>query len=386
MTKVKKAARVRAGVWSGLTALTILITGNAGAQTMQVLIDSSLGETNSILTTSRAPLQDGLHPAVRYYPAGPGATTQVVRGHQYVQCFSNASSALLTGKRATFDQNRPFEPRLATTQEMIALPRDAVGLNLVDGNPVLMQAGELLGFNLAEYRWVQLPNEPLSRVMYVGGVDGACYPVDAAITQSPVPPQCDAFASDPVANDIVFRGQFEPEIPGTLRIAVDVTPGYAGASTSYVYTVWAENGPIYDIQLREQFPFFEDGETQPAYRKSMRLAHPWVCSALGEAHCGDDGREQAGLGYLVTNGGRLSKPATINGDPLSDGSCLRIEVQGRAVRNDGFHANMAFSNSLQVSGRYTSWAWDPHEQGVVHRSPDRFVFQRQLFTTPPEPN
>lgn len=350
---------------------------------MQVLVDSSLGVDEGILTTPRAPLQGGIHPAVSYYPSVTGTNTQVVRGNQYVQCFTDNPGSQLGGKRVTFDQNRPFEPRFASTQDMADLQRTASWLPS-GGEPLWIQAGELLSFGETDYRWVALPGQSLTRVLYVSNVDGACYPIDApALTESPVPPQCDVFGEHPVANDIVFRDEFEQESPGTLKIAVEVTPGYAGATTSYVYTVWSEGGPVYDIQLREQFPFYEDSEVQPVYRKSMRLMHPWVCSAMGEAHCGDRGRDQAGLGYLATNNGRLAEPAVVNGDFNPEGSCLRIEVQGRAVRHDGHHDNMAFSNSLHVSARYTSWARDPFDENVIYRYPNRFTYQRQLFTDPP---
>lgn len=358
--------------------------GSAVAQPMQILIES---EVDSILTLSRAALQGGTHPAVSYYPAGVGKSTQVVRGNQYVQCFSNVPADQLSGKRVSFDQNRPFEPRLANPQDMADLQRTAPGMIQSGSEPFLLHAGELLGFDNTVYSWLQMDLNPPGRVLAVEDVDGVCYPMAAPeLTNSVEPPACDLFGNDMVANDIVFRSEFEREVPGTLKISVDVTPGFLNTTTSYVYTIWAENGPVHDVQLREQFPFFEDNEVQPVYQRSMRLAHPWVCSAFGEAHCGDGGREQAGLGYLVTNNGRLAKPAVANGNQTSDGSCLRIEVQGRAVRNDGYHDNMAFSNSLHVAARYTSWAWDQFDNSIIHLMPNRFTYQRQLFTTPPEPN
>lgn len=367
-----------------LALILLAASGSAAAaQGYQILIDSQVEP--QILTTPRGALQGGAHPAVRYYSGNADQSTQVVRGNLYVQCFASQQVTNQIGKRVTFDQNRPFEPRLVSTQEMGQIQQAARALGIRVGaldqgrdsqSQFMVQAGELLEFGKTEHRFYTSPGQPPEAVLYVEDVNGACYPVQAVATTSLPPPQCGLYGHDSVANDRVFRGQFEPQQPGELKMAVEVTPGLAGSTVSYTYTMWADGGPVYDIQLREQFPFYEDGEDQPVYGKSMRLEHPWSCSATGEAHCGDGGREQVGMGYLVTNAGHLARPATINGDQLSDGACLQITVQGRAVRHDGFHNNMAFSNSLQVAARYTSWAGDPQQPGQMQVESDRFIYQR----------
>ncbi|MFA7540752.1 MAG: hypothetical protein WCZ02_01490 [Lysobacterales bacterium] len=350
----------------------------ASAQTPRIMILQN--SAPDIETTFRAPLVSGTHQAIRFHPAGLNRTILTARGNRFVQCFSPVRVPAAAGSYVTFDQNRPYSPRMLTLAQareygvtLEAFGRSGEGFLPITANePVRLQ-----GMN---YIWHTNVFDERYQVAAVD-IAGGCYAMpEALMVPDPAPPVCSPVSAGPglIRDELFVQGfdeAFNPD-EGTLKMAVEINPDTISRITSYTYTFWAEDGPVHNIRLREQFPFYEDLEPFPVYEKSMRLEHLWTCQADGEADCGRGQKEAIGVGFARVDGARLDTPLRIDGELHEGGSCLKVTVNGRTYRQDGQHVT-GFSGLLTVSALYDTWHQPANNYVIKQNS---FLSDRRPFT------
>ncbi len=359
----------------GLMSASVVATAQTLTPRIMILQDSAL----DVETTFRAPLVSGTHQAIRFHHAGQDRTILTARGNRFVQCFSPVRQPAPAGSYVTFDQNRPYSPKLLTLEQArdYGLPVEVFGRS---GEQWPITANEPVRLQSMNYIWHTNDFDERYQVAAVD-IAGGCYAMpEALMVPDPDPPVCNPVAAGPgIIRDGLFQQGFDQAFTvdeGTLKMAVEINPDTISRITSYTYTFWAEDGPVHNIRVREQFPFYEDLESYPVYGKSMRLEHLWTCQANGDADCGRGQTEAMGVGFARIDGARLDTPLRINGDTMSNGSCLKVTVNGRAYRQDGLHET-GFSGLLTVSALYDSWHQPANDYQI---KPNTFLSDRRPFT------
>lgn len=166
-------------------------------------------------------------------------------------------------------------------------------------------------------------------LLFVNGVGAQC-------VELPVEDTANGTASCTGAVDApesIFDGQFETAAgEGTLSLSSRVVSATV-AWVTYEHVLSAQNGPVADLNLREQFAFasLPNGSGQPVFKHSMAMESAWNCQATEGANCGAN--ERQGLGYI-----------RLDGASLDAGTCLRITAT-RPRRSDGV-AEVPFSGRI----------------------------------------
>ncbi len=318
--------------------VALLASASADAQSNLKILTNN----NQVIETV---LGYGLHhgslPGVVYGFPGP---VLAARPAQVVQCVVNASPQVLTGKRTTFDQNGYFEPTVLPAGDFPQLTSLRGGW--VDaGEALTVVAGEISRYSLADYLPFTTPTgggTPLT--LAVDGIQGRCF-LMPMVDSTPAAPACNTVEQQ----DELFGGRFETLSQGVL--AISVTAAYANpplnTRVDYTYTLQAVDGPVFAVNLREQFPYYTQNQTGlPTFARSLKLEELWTCSASAGASCdSSQGNSAYGVGFARTNGGILGEA----------GACLTVTAQ-RAVRSDGLHGELPFSNRLHVGATYQTAA------------------------------
>lgn len=178
-------------------------------------------------------------------------------------------------------------------------------------------------------------------LMYVSTV--AAYCAESFLVD--VPPTtltCNTPQAPDEPRDGIFNEQFEVKGAGTLQMGVRVV-STADDVVSYEYVLQAIGGPVYNVQFREQFPYYTPNDVVPVYQRSLELESTWQCASSMGARCGFAGDNDEGLGYAAIDGGRLEA-----------GECLKISAS-RDLRTDGIHAT-TFSGRLYGTAFYSKFA------------------------------
>lgn len=282
-------------------------------------------------------LHHGSLPGVVYGFPGP---VLAARPAQVVQCVVDTPSQPVGGKQATFDQNGYFEPTVMPAGDFPQL-NSLRGGSIDAWQALTVTAGEISPYSLADYLQLTSPpggGAPLT--LAVDGIQGRCF-LMPTVDSTPAAPTCSTIEEQ----DAVFGGRFETLNQGTLDISV--TAAYANpplnTRVSYTYTLRAVGGPVFSVNLREQFPYHAQSQTAlPTFARSLQLEELWTCSASEGATCDNSqGNSAFGVGFARTNGGTLGEA----------GACLKFTAE-RTIRRDGLHGELPFSNRLHVGATY----------------------------------
>lgn len=326
---------------SAIAVASILFPGLSGAQ-VELVVTSN--QSPSIQTTIGPKLLSGLRPGATI---GKPALVLSVRPEAVVQCVSEQDPHEITGKRVSFDQNGYFASRPLSVNPSLMDPSGRYRGTLAGQSLVI--GGDVLRYSHADY--VFLSNTTVGEsvladveagagpLLQVAGVQGYCYLMPQH-DSPPVVPDC---ITTDIA-DTVFAGRFDALPAGSLDLEVwSMAVPPANNLIRYTYTLRAVGGPVYDIALREQFPFFTDADSSsPVFGRSLGLDQAWSCNASNGGHCdARQGRSAFGLGYVRVTGGHLSH----------DGACLSLTAE-RYLRADGSHHESPFSNRLHVGAVY----------------------------------
>lgn len=190
---------------------------------------------------------------------------------------------------------------------------------------------------------------PLASLL-VDGVQAYCAE-GLLIDVSPTTLSCNTVPTG--QSDRVFSEGFQVESDGSIQYGARVVSTTAETVT-YEYIVRALGGPVYEVQLREQFPFFA-GQSQPLFSRSLGLESEWNCEASEGANCGIGGNSQTGYGYVRLDNGFI--PA---------GGCMKLTAT-RPVQTDGLRVG-------EVSGRlfgvvfYSSFQGGKMQKGANSRT------------------
>ena len=332
----------------------------------QVALRITGNQSSSIQSVIGPELLSGQRPGATI---GMPALVLAVRPQAVVQCVAEQAPNEVTGKRVTFDHNGYFAPSpLLVDGSLLDASGRYRGTLAVQS---LVVGGEVLRYSQGDYLPVAVGGAvspviasdargSVGLTLSVSGVQGYCY-LMAQDDATPVAPDC---ITEEVA-DTVFTGRFDPLSAGAVNLAAwsqVVQP--AGNIVRYTYTMRAVGGPVYDIALREQFPFFSDADSgAPTFGRSLGLDEAWSCSASSGGHCdARQGRTASGLGYVRVTGGHLAH----------EGACLSLSAE-RGLRSDGVHHESPFSNRLHVGVLYRQ-APDASGPGVRQLATRRIPF------------
>lgn len=338
-----------------LVAAGVLMSGASSVQGQSgpwLVLDSTQAESPTV-TSIGLTLNGGQFPGMSYRRSGgPAQLTLVARPGQPVQCFSPlVASQQPAGKRAVLDQNGLLEPIQITSEMLETFGGQAPvrsDVNAVAQN--WLYAGEIAAFSTLQDPWVDPAAPPTGRSVHVDEVEGYCVVLPIAdTTSSELTPEC---ASN-WDSDALFSHTFDPAAAqGELKMSVAMQPGCGGQCVSYTYTMWAEGGPVYDVSLREQFPYYRGLMGTSLYSGALNLEHFWNCQAFGDAHCSREAAEVAsGAGYARVD----SRVLPETGRPGKPDACLVVTVNDRAIRATGPVTHPYVSNKLYTSALYSSW-------------------------------
>ncbi len=354
----------------GLLAVAATVQAQTGPW---LVLDSTQAESVTVTSIGQT-LNGGQFPGMSYRRTGlPGQLTLAARPGQPVQCFSPlAASQQPSGKRVVLDQNGLLEP-LQITNEML----DTFGgqaparSDLTAAN--WLYAGEMSGFNTLQDPWID-PAAPNGRSVHVDEIEGYCVALPLADTPTHESvPECASNWDD----DALFSHAFDPsEARGELKMAVAAQPGCSGQCISYTYTLWAEGGPVYDVSLREQFPYYRGLMGTSLYSGALNLEHFWNCQAFGDAHCSLEAKETAsGAGYARVDT-RVLPEIDRAGQP---NACLVVTVNDRGIKAAGPVTHPYVSNKLYTGALYSSW--EPQGNNLVLKKGT--VLRRSTFGQAP---
>lgn len=271
-----------------------------------------------------APLLQGTLPALRY--TGNGELVLQIRPDRPVLCASTASAGTGQQQRLTFDQTGYFAPvPLAPTA---TVGEERAVLNY--GENAFLRGSDVPVF--ASTGFGALGNPP-ELVFDVDGVGAYCM-LSAVVDTPPGGAQCEPGGTD----DRLFGGVFEPATQGSVEIAFrSQVSSPLPNLVSYEYVVRAVGGPVYDVQFREQFPWFNGyAAAPPLFQTSMRLDSNWSCRSSADGRCDQRGKDLDGAGYVH-----------LEAATLQEGQCLTITAV-RSLRQDGVEAKADISGKVHA--------------------------------------
>lgn len=327
------SSRVLRAAAPGLLSLT------AGHAIAQVPVEVLTVNGQQLATQLAAPLLQGTLPGLRY--TGNGELVLQVRPLQPVLCAVQGGTP--QGQRITFDQTGYFAPvPLASTA---TVGEDRTVLNY--GANAFLRGSDVPQF--ASSGFGVLGNPP-QLVLDVEGVAAYCM-LGAVVDTPPSSAQCQPSGSD----DRLFGGIFEAASQGALEVGFrSQVSSPLPNLVSYEYVVRAVGGPVYDVQFREQFPWFNGfGAAPPLFHTSMRLDSNWSCRSSEGGRCDQRGKDLDGAGYVH-----------LEAATLEEGQCLTVTAV-RSLRLDGIENVPGISGKVQAG---VVWRTAPGVTGGSVRS------------------
>ena len=306
-------------------------------------IEIETTSVGAISTTIESNLQAGAVPGIVFgQPPSPGL---LIRTERPVLCAGVGYQGSNSTKKVVFDLKGYFEP---VPLSMMAV-EEKLG-TLFYGENAFIRAAEPIRFNTGAYVFVE------NNLLFdVDGVSGYCI-LGLTVDTPPMQAACDTAKNE----DPIFSDGYQLLPQGSLQLTA--TSQQVGVNINYEYVLRAVNGPVYDIQLREQFPYFEiGGSSLPIFKKSMALQENWSCEASLGGICDSRGRWLDGAGYIHLDGGRLAS-----------GACLKVNTS-RYLRTDGVEAQHPFSGRIHAAAIYST---APTTQGPSTR---KHTVLRHLF-------
>jgi hypothetical protein len=336
---------------STLVALAIIgFTGTARAQTL--LEVATIANGGQAISTQLGPdLVGGVIAPLSYGfpPQGPGLTIRPLQPMLCARVGSEGSNPL---KKVVFDPNGYFAP-IPLASESFVEGRGQV----IYGAGAFLRGSDAIDFSSSAFVTVDG-----QMAFDINGVRGYCFLVPAV----DVPPSATTCATVSEPEESVFGGSFESEVPGTLQItATSHLQPPLNNELSYQYVLRATGGSVFDIRLREQFPYFsvQTAPSEPGvFARSLALEENWSCEASAGAKCDLRGARIDGAGYIHLDGGRIP-----------EGGCLKITTT-RDLRINGTEQT-TFSGRLHAGAVYTKPPTSQLPAATVHTS------IRQVFAT-----
>jgi len=260
-------------------------------------------------------------------PQGPGLT---IRPETPLLCARVGQVGTNPLKKVVFDLNGYFAPIPLAQQSFV---QDEG--SMIYGTGAFLRASETIDF--ASSAFVTLDSQT---AFDVDGVRAYCF----LVPEVDVPPSSPSCVTG-TADDTVFNGEFETIAAGTLQIsATSQLQPPLNNELQYQYVIRATGGSVFDLRIREQFPYFSvqtPPSQPPVFGKSLALEENWSCESSAGGNCDSRGAEIDGAGYIHLDGGHLP-----------DGACLKITTS-RDLRVNGVEQN-PFSGRLHVGAVYTT--------------------------------
>lgn len=313
-------------------AILVAVAGTSPVvvQAQPLLEIATLANGGQAISTQLAPgYLGGQLPALSYGfpPQGPGLS---VRPAQPMICAVLGHPGTNPLKKVVFDPNGYFAPIPLASESFVS----GEG-SMVYGSNAFLRASETIDF--ASSAFVTVSGQT---AFDIDGVRGYCFLVPQVDTQ-PASPTCTTSEGD----ESVFGAGFEAISPGSIEItATSQLQPPLNNELQYQYVIRAVDGSVFDIRLREQFPFFSvqtPPSTLPTFGKSLALEENWSCRTSSGGKCDARGSEIDGAGYIHLDGARLE-----------EGACLKITTS-RDLRVNGVEQN-SFSGRLHLGAIYTT--------------------------------
>lgn len=254
-------------------------------------------------------------------PDNQGGPVLLARTQRPVLCAGLPGSAGGPQSKVVIDSNG-YLPAFSISGLRMSSP----GGEVTYASGAMFRTGELLSYGGASYE-----HDGNNLVLNIVDVAANCWEGLASVSPGPAVASCSTVPN--ASSDRIRRGDFENIVEGTPVLSSRVIDE-VGDVVFYEHQITAMDGPVYGIQLREQFPYHMDSGV-PRYRKSLEIDSGWECRASEGAHCGGR-RVQAERGYALLDNASLDQA----------GACLRI-VSIRDKRIDGGIAN-DFSGSIHA--------------------------------------
>ncbi len=303
-----------------LAVVLAALSGAAGAQVPFELLTTNGQQLGSQLAP---PLLQGTLPALRY--TGNGELVLQIRPQRPVLCAGQGVAAP-GQQRITFDQTGYFAAVPLAASAVVGEERTVMNY----GENAFLRGSDAPLF--ASSGFGVLGNPP-QLVFDIDGVSAYCM-LGAVVDTPPTSAQCEPGGTD----DRVFGGVFEPAGQGSLEVGFrSQVSSPLPNLVSYEYVVRAVGGPVYDVQFREQFPWFNGfSAAPPLFQTSMRLDSNWSCRSSADGRCDQRGKDLDGAGYVH-----------LEAASLEEGQCLTITAV-RSLRQDGSEAVAGISGKVQA--------------------------------------
>ncbi len=177
-----------------------------------------------------------------------------------------------------------------------------------------------------------------------------------------------------ILSDQLFVDRFDEDVvttgDGVLQFGVKMRT----IGTDYVeyeYILRAVDGPVFDVQFREQFPYHLAADpSAPLFQRSLALDRPydffgWKCERSDGAICDAN---------AISTAGRRAGYASLDGGRIEAGACLKISAM-RPTRANGLLSS-EFSGRMFGAAFYSNY----NGQGLPQRAPSAAT--RIRFTNP----
>lgn len=331
-TSIAMAAVSVCGAQPALHIDTTTVLSNGSLQTMIGQLSPNL-KSGTLLPLRYA--YDGVTPGLQ------------IRAQRPILCLATEPAGDNTFKQLVLDPNGYFPPVQLAEQAAVR----ATGEILNYGPNAYLRGSDVLRFGPAGFTTGVAPNVEF----YLGEIGAYCAITPSQDSPPPTTTECTTADFD----DNIMAGRFEAEALGTATLSVtsrSLPP--SNTMIEYTYTIHALGGPVYDVALREQFPYFRYESTEPPlFARSYALEHNWHCTASAGANCDSRGRQLDGAGYVHLEAGSIQT----NG-------CLKITTQ-RVRRTDGLEAQ-------PFSGRLYTAVFFKRAPGAQTQAQRSFVVQR----------
>lgn len=297
-----------------------LAAGAAGAQVPLEILTTTGQQFGANLAP---PLLQGTLPALRY--TGNGELVLQIRPDRPVLC-AGQSQAAPGQQRVTFDQTGYFAATPLANTAVVGEERTVLNY----GENAFLRGSDAPVFASSGFGVL---GDPPQLVFDMDGVGAYCM-LAAMVDTPPSSAQCEPGGSD----DRLFGGMFEAAGQGSLEVGFrsQVSSPLPNLVT-YEYVVRAVGGPVYDVQFREQFPWFSGfGAAPPLFQTSMRLDSNWSCRSSADGRCDQRGKDLDGAGYVH-----------LEAATLQEGQCLTITAM-RSLRQDGSEAKADISGKVHA--------------------------------------
>lgn len=302
----------------GLVPLALATPGHA-----QVPVELLTTAGQQISSQLASPLLQGTLPALRY--TGNGELVLQIRPDRPVICAVQGQAGP-GQQRVTFDQTGYFAAMPLANTAVVGEERTVLNY----GENAFLRGSDAPVFASSGFGVL---GDPPQLVFDMDGVSAYCM-LTAMVDTPPSSAQCEPGGSD----DRVFGGRFEAAGQGSLEVGFrSQVSSPLPNLVSYEYVVRAVGGPVYDVQFREQFPWFNGfGAAPPLFQTSMRLDSNWSCRSSEEGRCDQRGKDIDGAGYVH-----------LEAATLQEGQCLTITAM-RSLRQDGSEAKADISGKVHA--------------------------------------